>query len=78
MIVVFIVTFELYNFVSRVISDIADNASRFVFSDGLALFPDLLFNSAEFDFFKVLKDALRVSYFLTVSSKSHVNDSAHN
>lgn len=54
MIVVFIVTFELYNFVSRVISDIADNASRFVFSDGLPLFPDLLFNSAEFDFFKVL------------------------
>ncbi len=53
-IVVFIVTFELYNFVSRVIRDIADNASRVIFSDGFSLFPDLLFNRAEFDFFKVL------------------------
>jgi len=53
-IVVFIVTFELYNFVSRVIPDIADNAGRIVFSDGFSLLSDLLFNRAEFDFFKVL------------------------
>jgi len=53
-IVVFIVTFELYNFVCRVIRDIADNASRVVFSDGFSLFPDLLFNRAEIDLFKVL------------------------
>jgi hypothetical protein len=54
-IVVFIVTFELYNFVSRVIRDIADNALGIIFSDVFSLFPNLLFNSAEFDFFKVLE-----------------------
>ena len=60
-IVVLIVTFELYNFVSRVISDIADNACGIVFGDSLPLVPDVLFNHAEFDSFKVLQDILRVS-----------------